>query len=221
MTIWQNVSFEDEATIGDWAKSRDISYSVIKTWEASKLEADDLLIVLGGSMSAYDDLDFIKSQIDFLTNYIKNGGKVFGICLGAQLIAKAMGAEVYSSGEREAGWREITIKPHFLTSSIEANQTVFHWHGDTFALPKDTVLLASNDAYENQAFATIDGKVIATQFHFEVTKQSINNILNADGEYLNFDSAFVFDAQTILKGENNIENCNQILFEMLDIWRKI
>ncbi|MFY4820794.1 type 1 glutamine amidotransferase, partial [Aliarcobacter butzleri] len=87
MTIWQNVPFEDEAAIKEWANKNNIKYSVIKCYENEPLYADDLLIVLGGSMSAYDDIDFIKKEIEFLENHIKEGKKVFGICLGAQLIA--------------------------------------------------------------------------------------------------------------------------------------
>lgn len=220
MTIWQHVPFENEAAIGEWARMRGITYRIIRCWENEPLEADDLLVVLGGSMSAYDDIGFIKNEIEFLRKRIEAGGKVFGICLGAQLLASAMDSRVYSSGTREAGWRNIELLPHPLTDSLDKTQCVFHWHGDTFDLPNNTVRIAYNDTFDNQAFATADGRIIATQFHFETTAESMEKLLDADGEYLRSDSVYVSDPQTIRQGVSNISKSNQVLFTLLDSWVK-
>lgn len=221
MTVWQNVAFENEGAIKQWADKNNINYHVIKCYENEPLYADDLLIVLGGSMSAYDDIDFIHKELEFLENHIKNGKKVFGICLGAQLIAKAMKAEVYSSNTREAGWREIEVFPHILTSNMHSKQIVFHWHGDTFELPKNTVRLASNDAFKNQAFATKNGYVVGTQFHFETNEESVKSILKADSNYLSFDSPFIQDIITIKENIKYIKNANKALFNLLDNWKNL
>ncbi|MCT7586929.1 type 1 glutamine amidotransferase [Aliarcobacter butzleri] len=221
MTIWQNVPFEDEAAIKEWANKNNIKYSVIKCYENEPLYADDLLIVLGGSMSAYDDIDFIKKEIEFLENHIKEGKKVFGICLGAQLIAKALKAEVYSSKTREIGWREIEVFPHILTSNLKQKQIVFHWHGDTFDLPKDTIKLASNDAFINQAFATKNGFVVGTQFHFETNEDSLKSILKEDSEYINFDSPYIQNIEEIKEGKKYIKETNKALFDLLDVWKNL
>ncbi|ADR35321.1 glutamine amidotransferase class-I (plasmid) [Sulfuricurvum kujiense DSM 16994] len=220
MTIWQHVPFENEAAIGEWARMKGITYRIIRCWENEPLEADDLLVVLGGSMSAYDDIGFIKNEIEFLRKRIESGGKIFGICLGAQLLASAMGSRVYSSGTREAGWRSIDLMPHPLTDSLDKTQCVFHWHGDTFDLPNDTVRIARNDAFENQAFATVDGRIIATQFHFETTAESMGKLLDADGEYLQSDSVFVADTDTIQSEAHHIPTANKTLFELLDRWNQ-
>ena len=220
MTIWQHVPFENEAAIGEWARMRGISYRIIRCWENEPLEADDLLIVLGGSMSAYDDLDFIRNEIEFLRRRIREGGKVFGICLGAQLIASAMGASVYPSHTREAGWRDIEILPHPITLDLAPKMSVFHWHGDTFDLPEGTIRIASNDAFKNQAFATADGRIIATQFHIETTNESMNSLLNADSAYLDFDSPYIANAETIRAEAHHIPTVNKALFELLDRWNK-
>jgi len=221
MTIWQHVPFENEAAIGEWARTRDIPYSIIRCWENEPLEADDLLVVLGGSMSAYDDLNFIRNEIEFLRRRIYEGGKVFGICLGAQLIASAMDASVYPSHTREAGWRDIEILSHPLTLDLAPKMSVFHWHGDTFDLPEGTLRLASNDAFENQAFATPDGRIIATQFHFETTAESMENLLNVDIAYLDFNSPYVSNADTIRAEAHHIPTVNKALFELLDRWNKV
>ena len=221
MTIWQHVPFENEAAIGEWARMRGITYRIIRCWENEPLDADDLLVVLGGSMSAYDNIGFIQNEIEFLRKRIESGGKVFGICLGAQLLARAMGSRVYSSGTREAGWRNIDLMPHPLTDSLDKIQCVFHWHGDTFDLPNDTVRIARNDAYENQAFATEDGRIIATQFHFETTQESMNGLLNADSAYLDFDSPYVASADTIRAEAHHIPTANKALFDLLDRWNKV
>lgn len=220
MTIWQHVPFENEAAIGEWARMRGISYRIIRCWENEPLEADDLLVVLGGSMSAYNDLDFICNEIAFLRRRIHEGGKVFGICLGAQLLASAMGSRVYSSGTREAGWRNIELLPHPLTLDLAPKMSVFHWHGDTFDLPEGTQRIASNDAFENQAFSTTDGRVIATQFHFEITQESMNGLLNADSAYLDFDSPYVANADTIRDEAYRIPAANKALFDLLDRWNR-
>ena len=221
MTIWQNVPFENEGSIKEWATKNNIEYTVIKCYENKPLYADDLLIVLGGSMSVYDDIGFIKEELKFLENHIHQGKKVFGICLGAQLIAKAMKAEVYSSNTREIGWREVDISFHILTSNMNLKQTVFHWHGDTFDLPKNTIRIASNDAFENQAFTTKNGFVVGTQFHFETNEESIKSILKADIDYLSFNSEFIQDIKTINKNNNHIKSANLALFSLLDIWKEL
>lgn len=218
MVIWQHVEFENEAAIGEWAKKRNIPFRIIRCWENEPLEADDLLVVLGGPMSAYDEIPFIKNEISFLQQRIADGGKIFGVCLGAQLVATAMGAAVYPGTFREAGWRNVTITSHHLSEGLNESETVFHWHGDTFDLPERTVCIASNDAYENQAFATPDGDIVATQFHFETTLQSMEAILSADGEYLQSSSPYVSDAETIRSGVSHISRANQALFHLLDQW---
>lgn len=221
MTIWQNVPFENEGAIKEWAEDNNIEYKVIHCYKNEPLYADDLLIVLGGSMSAYDDIPFIHKELVFLEEHIRQGKKVFGICLGAQLIAKAMKAKVYPSNTREAGWREVEIFTHQLTSAMASKQMVFHWHGDTFELPKDTIRLASNDAFKNQAFATPNGYVVGTQFHFETNEESVDSILKADANYLSFDSPFIQNMDTIKNNNHFIKSANKALFSLLDIWRRV
>jgi GMP synthase (glutamine-hydrolysing) len=132
----------------------------------------DLLIVLGGPVSANDgqDFPFLSVEIEILRERIRLDLPTLGICLGAQLMAKAMGARVYRGTDKEIGWGPLS-----LTNSNDQNPlsalagvSVFHWHGDTFQLPSGAKHLASTELYENQAFM-LGNHCVGLQFHPEVT----------------------------------------------------
>ncbi len=221
LSIWQHVDFEDAAAVSEWAESRGHTLEVVRADYEEPFIAKDALVLLGGSMSVYDSTPFLSAEKAALKSYINGGGKVFGICLGAQLIADVLGARVYPSGKREAGWRSVEFLPHPLTSELGKEAVVFHWHGDTFDLPLGAELLASNDAFTNQMFSAKGGKVVATQFHFETTAESMESLIEADGDYLKFDSPFVQSADEIRAGARHIPRANEALFMVLDKWINI
>lgn len=134
------------------------------------------LIFLGGLMSANDDLPFIHREVDYIRAAIAHGQPVLGICLGAQLIAKALGARVYKNKIPEIGWAPITFTNAAhrdpLFADLSRSETVFQWHGDTFDLPDRTELLASSGQCHNQAFR-LGNRVYGLQFHLEVTAEMI------------------------------------------------
>lgn len=218
ISIWQHVDFEGPAAIADWARERGYALEIVRADYDDPFTVRDALVVLGGPMGVYDSLSFLSSEKAALKNYINRGGKVFGICLGAQLIADALGAKVYPSGTREIGWRSVSFAKHPLTQDLSDEAVVFHWHGDTFDLPPGAQLLASNDAFKNQAFTAKGGKVIATQFHFETTRESLEELLEADSDYLDFNSPFVQEFDDILLGAKHIPLANELLFRVLDKW---
>lgn len=218
ISIWQHVEFEGPAAIAEWAGERGHRLEIVRADYGDPFMVRDALVVLGGPMGVYDSLGFLSSEKAALKSYINRGGRVFGICLGAQLIADALGAKVYSSGTREVGWRKVSFAKHPLTDSLGEEAIVFHWHGDTFDLPPGAELLASNDAFKNQMFCAKGGKILATQFHFETTRESMEEILEADSGYLDFDSPFVQDFDDILSGAKHIPRANELLFKLLDKW---
>ncbi len=218
ISIWQHVDFEGPSAIEDWARERGHTLEIVRADYDEPFTVRDALVVLGGPMGVYDSLPFLSSEKAALKSYINRGGKVFGICLGAQLIADALGARVYSSGTREVGWRSVSFVKHLLTQELGDEAVVFHWHGDTFDLPPGAELLASNDAFKNQAFCAKGGKVVATQFHFETTRESMEDLLEADSGYLDSDSPFVQDFDDILLGAKHIPRANELLFRVLDKW---
>lgn len=130
------------------------------------------LVVMGGPMGVHDDLSWLADERALLRQAVEAGLPVLGVCLGAQQLAAALGAQVSAGPAPECGIGEV----HLTTAAI--SDPVFgpaptplpcvHWHGDTFALPEGAVRLAGNAAYENQAFR-FGARAYGLQFHVEVT----------------------------------------------------
>jgi GMP synthase (glutamine-hydrolysing) len=138
----------------------------------------DLLIVLGGPIGANDEADypFIRDEIDLLASRLQSDAPTLGICLGAQLMARALGAAVYPGSQSEIGWAPIQLSAAGQASPLRHlsadNTSVLHWHGDTFDLPVGAELLASTEQTMHQAFRW-KRRGLALQFHPEVTVQGM------------------------------------------------
>lgn len=134
----------------------------------------DLLVVLGGPISAVDDRQypFLADEIRLLERRLTADRPTLGICLGAQLMARALGSRVYGAGAKEIGWSPLALTQAGGASALRHlapdKTSVLHWHGDTFDLPRGAVHLASTALCENQAFRWGAGG-LALQFHVEVT----------------------------------------------------
>jgi len=144
--------------------------------DVSRILDADAFIFLGGSMSANDDLPAIHREIEYIQDAITLRKPVLGVCLGAQLIAKALGARVYPNTEKEIGWAPVVFTDAApgdpLFSDVSGSPVVFHWHGETFELPAGAELLASSLACRHQAFRHGD-RIYGLQFHLEVTPAMI------------------------------------------------
>jgi len=131
----------------------------------------DLLILMGGPMGVYerDAHPWIDCEIDRLASRISLGLPTLGVCLGAQMIAAAMEATVYSGAAKEVGFAPVALSEAGAVSPLRHVEgvPVLHWHGDTFPLPEGVELLASTDAYRHQAFRR-GPEVLALQFHAEM-----------------------------------------------------
>jgi GMP synthase (glutamine-hydrolysing) len=130
----------------------------------------ELIVVLGGPVGAYEDdrYPFLLEEVRLLKARLSADRPTIGICLGAQLIARALGARVYPGSMKEIGFKPITLSEAGRTSPLAsfADVPVLHWHGDTFDLPEGATHLASTDVCRNQAFA-YGRKALAVQFHPE------------------------------------------------------
>ena len=137
----------------------------------------DWLIVMGGPMGVDDGLQFpwLKGEKAFIRDSIESGKIVLGICLGAQLIADVLGAKVFKNLYREIGWFPVEFKINtedsIFSDVFSEKLDLFHWHGDTFDIPKGAQLLASSAACRNQGFI-LDDRIIGLQFHLETTPES-------------------------------------------------
>lgn len=146
----------------------------------------DLLIIMGGPMSANDEstLPWLRAEKVFIRDAVESGVSVLGVCLGAQLIASALGARVWRNPQKEIGWFPVEgVTAEHNAFSFPKELAVFHWHGETFDLPRGAVQLAKTIACENQAFQ-IGRKVIGLQFHLEATPETVGDILDNCGSEL-------------------------------------
>jgi len=134
------------------------------------------LIFLGGPMSANDPLPYFDRERVLIARAVERGQPLLGICLGSQLIARSLGADVHRNAENEIGWFDIEFTEGAvrdpLFAGIPGPATVFHWHSDTWELPPGAELLAQSQACRNQAFRA-GRNIYGLQFHLEVTPAMI------------------------------------------------
>jgi GMP synthase (glutamine-hydrolysing) len=135
------------------------------------LSEPDLLIMMGGPMGVYEQEEhpWIRCQLGRLARRLDAGRPTLGVCFGAQMMAAAMGAEVYPGPVKEIGFGPVTVNDEARGGPLRhiVDVPVLHWHGDTFTLPDDVELLASSAAYPHQAFRRGPG-ILALQFHAEM-----------------------------------------------------
>jgi GMP synthase (glutamine-hydrolysing) len=134
----------------------------------------DLVVVLGGEMGAYqtDEFPFLQAEQALLRKRLEAERPTLGVCLGAQLIAGALGERVYKGDTMQIGYRRVEPTAAGAVSPIRHfdGVPVVQWHGDTFELPERATRLASSGDYSNEAFA-IGDFALAVQFHPEVTDE--------------------------------------------------
>lgn len=175
--VFQHAPFEDLGSIRGWLDERgaEVSYTRFFAGEAiAVLAGFDLLIAMGGPMSANDEADWpwLKDEKLALRDAIARDIRVLGVCLGAQLIASALGARVYPNAVKEIGWFPIqALTGSEASFGFPSECTVFHWHGETFDLPEGATPLARSAACKHQAFQ-LKRNVIGLQFHLEMTPDS-------------------------------------------------
>lgn len=180
----QHIPFEGLGSIEAWLKEsgyETTSTQFFKSVRVPEPEEVDVLIVMGGPMSVNDEgkYPWLVQEKQFILRFVRTGKPLLGICLGAQLIASAMGARVYANKTKEIGWFPVQGVPSKGVSTFRFPQSVevFHWHGETFDLPAGAIHLAKSEGCANQAFQ-YRKSVIGLQFHLETTPELTREIVS-------------------------------------------
>jgi len=222
MTVLQHVEFEGPAAVVDWAAGREFPFRVFHLYRDTALPSlsdFDMLTVMGGPMSANDEarLGWLGPEIALVREAIAADKTVLGICLGAQIIAKALGARVYPGSDREIGWFPVQrTGSHPFFDGLPDSFTPFHWHGETFDLPHEARLLAQSKITETQAFA-VGQRVLGLQFHMEATEESVRALLRGAAHEIGH-GVFEQQAGTILASLNHCASLRPLLDTVLDRW---
>lgn len=181
--VIQHIAFEGLGGFAEPLNTAGYQVTMINAAEGvpDVMGGEDLVIILGGPISANDDdaYPFLRDELRLIERRLSRNQPVIGICLGAQLIARAAGARVFPQPTKEIGFFPITLSSNGKTSCLnvfEKDSMAFHWHGETFDLPTGATRLASTPTCENQAFALGDN-VIGFQFHAEATSRNIEHWL--------------------------------------------
>jgi GMP synthase-like glutamine amidotransferase len=219
----QHVPFEGLGSIAAWLAQRDSRVTTSALYaeaELPKLDTFDWLIVLGGPMSANDDetLPWLAGERRLIAEAVAAGKLVLGLCLGAQLLARSLGATVTPNPEREIGWFEIeptrdaADSPH--AAVFQPPMEAFHWHGETFALPPGATHLARSAGCEHQAFA-VGERVLGLQFHLETTPEVARALIEHCPEDLT-PGRWVQPPVPMLADRERFRRINRAMSDLLD-----
>lgn len=187
--IFRHVPHETAGMLADVLSEAGLAYQYVDLFRdtPAAIDCDGVpgLIVLGGPMNV-DEIErypHLAAEIEWIRDAVKRRLPILGICLGSQLLAKALGARVYPNGGKEIGWYELDLLPAAaddpLFAGLGEKLPVFQWHGDTFDLPAGAAHLARSPVCRHQAFRYENAWGL--QFHIEVTAEMIHDWLGEPG----------------------------------------
>lgn len=217
----QHAPFETPGAIEGWLRGQ--GYGITSTHLyvddlLPQLNEIDLLIIMGGPMSVNDEAGYpwLVEEKAFIRSVIDAGIPVLGICLGAQLIADAMGGRVYANSQQEIGWYPVRAleRERADVFALPDTTTVLHWHGETFELPAGAVRLASSDICQNQAFQLGD-RVIGLQFHLEADRQVLDGFVSACADDLQPADHVQSAEQILAVSDEVLKNNHSILGDLM------
>jgi len=218
-----HVPFEGPGMITEWMDKNKHDLNIIRLFEGDPLPESaslDMLIIMGGPMNVFDYHvhPWMQEEIEWVEDYIFSGKPVLGICLGAQIIATALGSEVHPGKEKEIGWYNIRFLPaignYKICKKLPDSRKVFHWHGDTFNIPEGAVRIAESKLFPNQGFI-YDGRVIALQFHLEVRPDNVVALVENCRDEL-VPGPFIQSEKELLDPRRFSEENRFLLFRILD-----
>lgn len=218
----QHVPFEELGSIAPWLDQRGYPTTCSRMHAGDVLppvSAFDWLIVMGGPMNVDDVATYpwLAAEKDLIAQAIKQNKRVLGICLGAQLMARALGAEVTRGGPAEIGWFPVEMTQKGADSPIFEGLSrtfdAFHWHGDSFGIPAGGHHAVRSEACENQAFV-YGSRAVGLQFHLETTPASAQALITHCGDEL-VASPSVQSARRIMADAENFAEVNGMMDKLL------
>ena len=220
---FMHVSFEGPGIIENWAHDKGHQMDYTRFYEKQSLPEIpevDLLVIMGGPMNVFDFHihPWMEEEIAWVKRYMDARKPLIGICLGAQIIAAALGVDVYPGKHKEIGWHNLQFLPSLgelrIFGNLPDTRKVFHWHGDTFPIPDGALRIASSAAFPNQGFIH-NKRSIALQFHLEVTPESVvGMVYNCRAELES--GPYIQSEEEILKGTEFYETNQKVMFQFLD-----
>lgn len=217
----KHIAFEGPGALALWAQALGHELVVESVFQNKPLpspETFDALFIMGGPMNVDEDAIYpwLTKEKTYIRGAIAAGKYVIGVCLGAQLIARALGANVSQGANKEIGWFPIQRTSDCPESlALPDELRVLHWHGDTFDIPTGAKQIALSEACPNQGFLYRD-RVLALQCHLEMTPQSLALLITACSNEL-VDAPYIQDAETMLaEPESTYAHMQDVLFQMLD-----
>lgn len=224
----QHLAAEPLGIIGEALEARGVAAEYVRLFDGEPVP-DDMrdaagLIVMGGSMGAYeqDKYPFLSREIRLIEAALKAEKPVLGICLGSQLVATALGAEVRSADRKEIGWLPVTLTEAAtddkLFDSVESRFTAYHWHGDVFDLPGGAAALASSAQTPCQAFA-YEERAYGLLFHLEATQKIVEDMLRGFSEEL--DEERIDGAEILAQSHDHLARHQSIGRSVFQRWASL
>gem|GEM_PF-155159 len=218
----QHVPFEGPAALADWATTRGhtlLCHPLYQGTPLPELTTFDFLLVLGGPMNVgqHDAYPWLVTEKALIRAAIAAGKYVLGVCLGGQLIADVLGAEVSQAALPEIGWYPIERAEECPAwCELPASLPVLHWHGDRFDIPDGATRIAASEACQNQGFAYGE-RVLAWQCHLEATPESLAALVDACGGELIEGGRYIMPAERLLTEPTaSYQQMQSALFGILD-----
>ncbi|OHD15151.1 MAG: hypothetical protein A2086_04925 [Spirochaetes bacterium GWD1_27_9] len=219
----QHCNFETPANILEWAAKKNMTVTSTMFFNDPKLpkmDDFDLLVVMGGPMNVYeeDKFPFLKEEKKFIEDAIEMNKKVVGICLGAQLISCVLGGKVTKNKFKEIGFfnvKKTNPKDNLKILELIPDEFLcFHWHGDTFEIPKQATSIFKSEGCDNQGFI-YKNNVLALQFHLELNKNGLYSLIdNCKNELTK--ALYIQDETKIIANIKHLQQMEGLMNKILD-----
>jgi GMP synthase-like glutamine amidotransferase len=226
LSIIKHMTFEGPGAVAAWAMERGHSVAITEQELGQPMPSQrdfDGLVLMGGPMSVNDEdrYAWLRGEKALVRETLAAGKKILGICLGAQMIASALGAKVRPNALKEIGWFPLETvagsEGNALWKAVPRTLPVFHWHGETFDLPSGAAHLARSAACEHQAYA-LGTRVLALQCHLEVDAVSLREMVEGGRDELDLAQPFIQNEQVMLNQPESLARLAPLIRALLDGW---